>query len=159
MFNYVWSEVEYKYWSTLDLLSDGFFFVSFFPSLLCYLGVPAAWWIILMFMLFIFLFSSIKPIETSDKRNPSPPWGPETLRSSASGMRVWAWRWLCIPTPECHQWSSEHPEASRLSEVQLWGHIPHTVNEHFNATQMLEYYQYAACWAWCLFVESDEVKA
>ena len=62
------------------------------------------------------------------KNNLLPPWGPEALRSSASGTTVWAWRWLYIPTPECRLWSSEHPEASRSSEVQLRGHKPHTVN-------------------------------
>lgn len=50
---------------------------------------------------------------------PLPPCGPKALHSSASGMRVWAWHLLCIPTPECHQWSSEHPEASQSIEVQL----------------------------------------
>lgn len=58
-------------------------------------------------------------IETQIKRNLLPPWGPDALRSSASGTRAWAWRWLCTPTPEYHQWSSGHLEASQSSAVQL----------------------------------------
>ena len=93
-----------------------------------------------MLVLFRLKFSALK----STKRNPLPPWGPEALRSSASGTTVWAWRWLCTPTPEYQRWSSEHLEASRSSAAQLRGHTAHSVNEHFNATRMPEHFQKAA---------------
>lgn len=67
----------------------------------------------------VFFIKSNKTLSINISNTPLPPWGPRALRSLASGMRVWAWRWLCIPTQECHQWSSEHPQASQSSEVKL----------------------------------------
>lgn len=57
--------------------------------------------------------------KTIKKTHTIPPYGPEALHSSASGKRVWALHLLYIPTPECHQWLSGHPEASQSVAVQL----------------------------------------
>lgn len=80
-------------------------------------------------------FISIHLVIISAKLNLSPltlpvnslplPGGPEVPRSSASGRRVWAWRWPCIPTAACRRWASAHPEACRSGGGALWSQNTH----------------------------------
>lgn len=102
--------------------------------------------ILQIFCLFVCLLVQfhIKTENTCGKISVSLPWDPETLHSLASDRKVWVYRWLCTPTPQCHRWSSERLGASRSAAVKLWSCKSLTVNEHLNATQMPECYLKAA---------------